>query len=190
MKYMSGQGTFTYVDPDTKEVWEKIEFDNMPYMVSKIDSTHFKMAPEKAVVNKGQFGRPATYHVAEWKHAPDFCEELIKWLHGKEMIGGKSFLFMNESKEKIMKNIIEVKEEIQIGGVILEKGDRIEILKKDNSKIQENFKYYRDQIKSILPEDEYGVRVQMQSSRGSTKWMNLNKDFFEALDSLRVYFIG
>lgn len=127
MEYISRQGTFTYVDPETKEVWEEIEFDSMPHMVSKIDSTHFKMAPKKAVTNRGQFGRPATYHVSEFNHDPEFYEELRKWLKGREMIGGKSFM---ESSEK--ENIIEISEPVKIEQeneiIILEKGDRIKIL--------------------------------------------------------------
>ena len=124
VNYMSGSGTFTYIDPDNGEVWEKIEFDGFPYMVNKIDSTHFYMAPEKAVLNRGQGGRPATYHVAEWKHNPEFYEELVDWLKGREMIGGKSFMESNKNE----KNIIEIKEEVKIGNAILERGDKIRVL--------------------------------------------------------------
>lgn len=130
MNYMRGQGTFTYVDPETGEIWEKIEFDGMPYMVSKIDSTHFYMAPEKMIMDRGRYGTPHAYHVAEFKHDPNFYEELIKWLKGREMIGGKSFMESNKNEKKI----IEVKEDVVIQQengtkIILEKGDKVEVLK-------------------------------------------------------------
>ncbi len=61
--------------------------------------------------------------------------------------------------------------------------------KKEEKDLKENFSYYRDEIKSILPEDEYGVQVQMSSTKGKTKWMNINKDFFKALESLKNWFV-
>lgn len=86
-------------------------------------------------------------------------------------------------KIKENRNIIEIKEEVKIGDTFLEKGDKIEILNED-------YMYYRNEIKSILPEDQYGTKVKFQTTNGETKWMNVNEDFFDALDSLREYFIG
>ena len=44
--------------------------------------------------------------------------------------------------------------------------------------------YQEDQIKRILPADEFGVKIQLSSSKGKTKWMGFGKDVFKAMKSL------
>ena len=41
--------------------------------------------------------------------------------------------------------------------------------------------YYQDQMKNLVPVDEFKVSIKMQSTNGETKWMELNADCFMAL---------
>lgn len=125
MDFIKRGGTFRQVDDEGK-LWEEIEFDGYPYMVSKIDTSHFMMIPKTAFENRGKMGRPATYHVSEFNHMPEFYSNLRQWLKGGEMIGGKSF---DESVEKKNKDtVLTINEEVTIGDYILEKGDRIRVI--------------------------------------------------------------
>lgn len=49
--------------------------------------------------------------------------------------------------------------------------------------------YATRQIERLFPIDEYGVRIQLTSDNGKTNWMNLNKELFEAIQSLYLHTI-
>ena len=70
-----------------------------------------------------------------------------------------------------MNNIIEIQEDVQIGNILLEKGDRIEVL-------EENYKYYYNEIAQNLPVDQYGIQMKI----GQSKFIPLNKESLQALN--------
>lgn len=117
MDFIKRGGTFRQVDDEGK-LWEEIEFDGYPYMVSKIDTSHFMMIPKTAFENRGKMGRPATYHVSEFNHMPEFYSNLRQWLKGGEMIGGKSFdesvKRKTTSKRKKIKESIDADRAIEL----------------------------------------------------------------------------
>ena len=41
--------------------------------------------------------------------------------------------------------------------------------------------YYNDEIKSVLPVDQYGVSFKVRSTTGETKWLEFNHQSYQAL---------
>jgi hypothetical protein len=81
---MQSAGTYRVIDSEGRE-WQKITYDGYEWWVRAIDSTHFAMSSDQ------DFSSSATYHVRQLQGEPEFYEALIKWLKGREMIGGKVF---------------------------------------------------------------------------------------------------
>jgi hypothetical protein len=46
--------------------------------------------------------------------------------------------------------------------------------------------YYEDEMRRILPVDEYGISIQIKTSSGSTKWLTLNAESFQAFNAIIV----
>lgn len=82
-KYVEGMGTFTQID-DEGRVWQEFEQQGMEWQVRQIDSTHFAMK-----LKNGR-GRETVYHIGQFKGDPMY-DDLLNWLRGREMIGGKVF---------------------------------------------------------------------------------------------------
>lgn len=82
-----------------------------------------------------------------------------------------------ETKVEEENELIDIVEDVRIGeNTILEKGDRIEVLKE--------FDYFTQQL-SYLEDSPYGYKIQIQDGVGnSTKWMNLNSELYEKLEVL------
>jgi hypothetical protein len=53
--------------------------------------------------------------------------------------------------------------------------------KKEESRLNEDYKYYLSELRKLLPINEYGAQLQVTSSNGKTKWMNLNRQLVTAL---------
>lgn len=130
MGFIKRSGTFKQVD-DEGRVWEEIEFDGYLYMVSKIDTTHFFMMSKREFEDEESWGIPATHHVSEFNRMPEFYSNLRQWLKGGEMIGGKSFdeSVKKTTPNKNKDNVLTIDEEVTVGDIILEKGDRIKLIK-------------------------------------------------------------
>lgn len=47
--------------------------------------------------------------------------------------------------------------------------------------------YYHDQMKRLVPVDEFKVSIKMRSSSGETHWMELNAESFLAL---RLFYLA
>lgn len=47
----------------------------------------------------------------------------------------------------------------------------------------EKFNYYKEEMTRILPVDEYGVSIQIRTTKGYTKWLALNPESFRELQS-------
>ena len=45
----------------------------------------------------------------------------------------------------------------------------------------EKYNYYKDEMTRILPVDQYGVSIQIRTTKGHTKWLNLNPESFQTL---------
>lgn len=45
----------------------------------------------------------------------------------------------------------------------------------------EKYNYYREEMKRVLPIDQYGISIQIRTTTGNTKWLALNAE------SLRVF---
>jgi hypothetical protein len=47
--------------------------------------------------------------------------------------------------------------------------------------MSEPYRYYDEEAKSLLPIDQYGVSIKMRSTKGETKWLQLNEESFKAV---------
>ena len=76
-----------------------------------------------------------------------------------------------------MRKEITIEKECTLPGtdIVLEKGDKIKILK-------ERFDaYYTSELNKLLPLDEYGVTIQLKGSGRETKWMNLTIELINTI---------
>lgn len=59
--------------------------------------------------------------------------------------------------------------------------------------MSEPYRYYDEQVKRLLPIDEYGVRIKLESGLdrgGETKWMELNEESFKAVSYILTILKG
>jgi carbonic anhydrase len=56
--------------------------------------------------------------------------------------------------------------------------------------MSEPYNYYNEQVKYLLPIDEYGVQIKMTSTKGGTKWMPLNDESFKAVTDVLIILRG
>ena len=97
-KTMKGNRTFKFKFKDG-DVWDQIKLNDVITFVKPIDSTHIMVAYEKN-------GHGTAHHIAEFeKKSPDFYKELLKFVKGDEMIGGKLFenkVFESRQESKVI----------------------------------------------------------------------------------------
>ena len=59
--------------------------------------------------------------------------------------------------------------------------------------MSEPYRYYDEQVRRLLPIDEYGVRIKLESGLergGETKWMELNEESFKAVSYILTILKG
>ncbi len=63
---------------------------------------------------------------------------------------------------------------------MLEKYEKKYDVSEERKDLKEN--YYAKELSKLLPIDEYGVRIQLSSSNGQTKWIALNRESIKELN--------
>jgi hypothetical protein len=84
---------------------------------------------------------------------------------------------------KLKKIIIPKGKEIKCNNIILEAGDIIYI-KEELKQLKEGeySSYYKSELNNVLPIDDYGCTIKIKSSKGESKWLNVNSDFVKAFN--------
>lgn len=50
--------------------------------------------------------------------------------------------------------------------------------------MDETYNYYKEEMKRILPADEYGISIQIRTTKGYTKWLALNAESFKIFQEI------
>jgi hypothetical protein len=56
----------------------------------------------------------------------------------------------------------------------------LENIGKENT-MPDNYNYYKEEMTRIIPVDQYGVSIQIRTTVGYTKWLQLNPESFKSL---------
>jgi hypothetical protein len=113
---------------------------------------------------------------AEWnKKGKDYIRKIYNTLSEPDKKA-----FYNDYKEWFESK--EIKNDPKIGTKIKYAKDEEKDDKEKEDK--KNYEYMMGMIKDLLPRDEYGIDIQLSSSKGKTKWTKLNKSVLKALETL------
>lgn len=96
----------------------------------------------------------------------------------------------NRKERKSSKSVITIPEDVRVPGtdILLEKGDRIKIF-------QEDMRYYTSELEQCTPFLPYDLNFQVKGvnrngERVSTKWLAVNGESLEAIQSVLGPFVG